>query len=99
MSCLDPENGDDSDEDESNANLSNEEARAEVVIASSPAAAFSHNELRKYTATMGMSGAASNDNSVNGSVSNRQSHLRQSIGFSAVDSDSRLDSSTPPQML
>jgi hypothetical protein len=70
VSLLDPENGDDSDEEESNANLSNEEARADVVIASSPAA-FSNGELRKYTLAMGVSGAASVDNSINGSTSNR----------------------------
>ena len=35
------------DEDESNADLSNDNAKAEVVIPSSPA--FSHNELKKYT--------------------------------------------------
>ena len=37
----------DEDIDESNANLSNEDARAGAVIASSPA--FSHNTLQKYT--------------------------------------------------
>lgn len=64
-----------SDEEESNAHLSNDEAKAGAVIASSPA--FSQNELRKY---MPMSGTGSIENSFNhgtrDSASNRNRALR-----------------------
>jgi len=70
--------------------LSNEDARAEVAITSSPTA-FSNNELRKYTVWMGMSGGGgSKENSMNigTNQSNLQSHLRQRSGFSsAIETD------------
>ena len=79
-----------SDQDESNANLSNEDAHAEALI-NSNSNVFSNNELRKYTVWMGMSGGGgSKENSMNYGTnhSNVQSHLRQRSGFSsAIDAD------------
>lgn len=96
---LDDQNADAflSDEEESNAHLSNDEAKAGAVIASSPA--FSHNELRKY---MPMSGTGSIENSFNHgtreSGSNRNlvqhQHTRQPSGQVAD-----LNNGTPSQFL